>query len=158
MSQAKPMSMVWKNVISQGGTVTNQKHKILIFNSLWIYSSPAEKAFWNEVGVRSRRQNQRALDASYQAPSLSEKFHIHKKQTNNNNKNDNNNQKPIGRPDSGKQGFHTHTLIRSMQLNVTEANRGGRKGWIPLLPSLFTAKDRTLCHLGNSQQRQCVKL
>lgn len=53
MSLAKPVSMVWENVISQGGSGTNWEHVIPIFNSIWMYSCPAEK-FGNEVGVRIR--------------------------------------------------------------------------------------------------------
>lgn len=43
--------------------------------------------------------------------------------------------------------------------NWASANRGGGKAPSdPLLWSLFTAKDRALRHLGNSQQRQWAEL
>ena len=92
------------------------------------------------------------MDDSYKASCLTAKFHVDVKQ-----RDSINSSKAPGRLDSRKQAFY-NPLVRNVQLNSTEANRGRRVGWTPLLLSLFTAKDRTLCHLGNHQQRQCVKL
>lgn len=68
-----------------------------------------------------------------------------------------------GKRGSGKRASHARPREQlppsGTAANWASANRGGgRAPSDPLLWSLFTAKDRALRHLGNSQQRQWAEL
>ena len=57
-----------------------------------------------------------------------------------------------GQPDSGKRGFDICVQLSGQKLTEEE------KGSLLLLLPEFTAEGRTLCHPGNSQQRQCAAM
>lgn len=68
-----------------------------------------------------------------------------------------------GKRGSGKRASHARPREQlppeRTETNWASANRGGGQAPSdPLLWSLFTAKDRALRHLGNSQQRQWAEL
>lgn len=134
-------------VLSQGGSATDWAHIIQSLMASDFIPLLMRKRF----EVRGESQNRRASDAARRAARLPASSARTKQN------------KTPRKAWLWEMGL-SHPPSRAAAAERTAAHwtsangGGGQAPSIPLLWSLFTAKDRALRHLGNSQQRQWAKL